>query len=331
MYFLKQYGKDKVPAIALFFLFAGITTGIFLLEHIPLVGIVYPLILCTAVGLFCLAYDGYRTYVTYRELQKLSGQTVELLAEQSFPHTRTFLESQYQQMLRTVAAREIRHHSHMNARYQDMMDYYTVWAHQIKTPIAAMSLHLQESDTKETRVLREELSRIEQYVDMVLAFLRLDSEHSDYLFREYQLDEIIKPALRKFSLSFIHRKLQLLYEPLQQTIITDQKWLLFVIEQILSNALKYTSQGSVHIYMEPDCTLCIRDTGMGIAPSDLPRIFEKGYTGYNGRTDKKASGLGLYLCRQICHNLNADITAESVLNEGTTIRICFGTQTQVIE
>ena len=291
MHFWKQYGKDKVPAIALFLLFAGIITGVFLLEHIPLVGIVYPLILCTAVGVFYLVYDGYRTYVTYRELQKLSDQTVELLAEQPFPYARTFLESKYQEMLRAVAAREIRHHSHMTARYQDMMDYYTVWAHQIKTPI----------------------------------------EHSDYVFRTYQLDDIVRPVLRKFSLSFIHRKLQLVYEPLQQTVITDQKWLLFVIEQILSNALKYTSQGSVHIYMEPDCTLCIQDTGMGIAPSDLPRIFEKGYTGYNGRTDKKASGLGLYLCRQICHNLNADITAESVLNEGTTIRICFGTQTQVIE
>ncbi len=156
MHFWKQYGKDKVPAIGLFLLFAGITIGIFLLEHIPLVGIVYPLILCTAVGVFCLAYDGYRTYITYRELQKLSDQTVELLAEQTLPTAHTLLEAQYQKILHAVSAREVTHHTRMTAQYQDMIEYYTVWAHQIKTPIAAMRLHLQESDTKETRVLRED-------------------------------------------------------------------------------------------------------------------------------------------------------------------------------
>lgn len=104
-------------------------------------------------------------------------------------------------------------------------------------------------------------------------------------------------------------------------IITDEKWLSFVIEQVLSNALKYTPAGSISITLEPEKKLCIRDTGIGIAPEDLPRIFENGYTGYNGRADKKASGIGLYLCKRICTNLGHTITAKSIVDVGTVIVI----------
>ena len=105
--------------------------------------------------------------------------------------------------------------------------------------------------------------------------------------------------------------------------MTDEKWLLFVIEQVLSNALKYTRAGSITIELEAPKTLVIRDTGIGVAPEDLPRIFEKGYTGYNGRGDQKASGLGLYLCRTICKRLGHTITASSVPDHGTAIRIAL--------
>ena len=116
------------------------------------------------------------------------------------------------------------------------------------------------------------------------------------------------------------RKLTLDYKPVDVSVVTDEKWLLFVIEQLLSNALKYTLSGSVSIYLEAPRTLCIADTGIGIAPEDLPRIFERGYTGINGRDDKKASGIGLYLCRRICLSLGHSITASSSEN-GTVIRI----------
>ena len=134
-------------------------------------------------------------------------------------------------------------------------------------------------------------------------------------------DEIVRAAIRRFAGEFITRKLKLCYEPLNAACVTDEKWLLFVVEQVLSNALKYTREGSITITMEHPKTLVIRDTGIGIAPEDLPRIFEKGYTGYNGRGDQKASGLGLYLCRTICRKLGHSITAESAPDEGTAIRI----------
>lgn len=163
--------------------------------------------------------------------------------------------------------------------------------------------------------------RIEQYVQMVLCYLRLDSDYTDYVIAEYNLDDIIKQAVKKFSTQFIRKKIKLEYTPLNTTVITDEEWLLFVIEQVLSNALKYTPSGSIAISLEKPKTLCIKDTGIGIAPDDLPRIFQKGYTGYNGRGDKKASGIGLYLCRRICNNLGYSISANSSLEGGTAIYI----------
>ena len=191
-----------------------------------------------------------------------------------------------------------------------------------------MRLTLQNEDTPLTRKLTNDLYRIEQYVEMVLTFLRLNSDSTDYVFKEYDLDNIVKSAVKKFSSEFIGRKLRLIYDPLNTSVITDEKWLSFVIEQVLSNALKYTPSGSITISLVGEKTLRIEDTGIGIAPSDLPRIFENGYTGFNGRTDKKASGIGLYLCRRVCNNLGHTITANSTVDVGTAIDIDL-TQTKL--
>ena len=165
-----------------------------------------------------------------------------------------------------------------------------------------------------------ELFRIEHYVEMVLTYLRLDSLLSDYVFKEHYIDTIIKQSVKKFAAEFIGKKIRLEYEPVNETVITDEKWLSFVIEQILSNALKYTNTGgSVKITMEQPKLLCIKDTGIGIAAEDLPRIFEYGYTGCNGRIDKRASGIGLYLCKKICNNIGIDITVKSTPEKGTAI------------
>ena len=201
------------------------------------------------------------------------------------------------------------------------MDYYTTWVHQIKTPIASMRLTLQSEDSAAARQLFEELQRIEAYVEMVLAFLRLDSDSKDYVFCECDLDTVIREAVKKFAVQFIRKKIELRYEPANVKVLTDEKWLSFVVEQILSNSRKYTDSGSISIFVEEPLTLCIKDTGIGIAQEDLPRVFEKSYTGYNGRSDKKASGIGLYLCRRICTNLGHTIDIESYPGKGTSVRI----------
>ncbi|MDE6132696.1 MAG: sensor histidine kinase [Oscillospiraceae bacterium] len=239
----------------------------------------------------------------------------------NLPPPLTAEEADYQNLIRTLFDFKQSIANEMNEKYADMTDYYTLWAHQIKTPIASMRLTLQSGEISQSRELSEDLHRIEQYVEMVLCYLRLGSETNDFLIKKYDLDGIIRQAVRKFSSQFIRRKIKLVYEPVGVTALTDEKWLLFVLEQVLSNALKYTKSGEIEITLEVPKTVCIRDTGIGIAPEDINRIFEKGYTGYNGRTDKKASGIGLYLCRQICGKLGHTITARSQVGRGTEIRI----------
>ena len=213
--------------------------------------------------------------------------------------------------------------------------------------------------------LSEELQKTEQYVDMALQYLRLDSASSDFVFKEYSLDDILKQALREYSGMFIRKRIALNYRQTGITVVTDEKWLLFVIGQILSNALKYTDSGKISIYTqvseaerpselnaedggplgevpvpgdeesrgggtapsEDSCPepagifLVIEDTGIGIAPEDLYRVFEKGFTGYNGRENKKATGLGLYLCRRILDKLSHTIEIESEPGRGTKVKI----------
>lgn len=209
-------------------------------------------------------------------------------------------------------------------RRGETVAYYTAWVHQIKTPIAAMRLTLQGEDTPAARRLTAELGRIEQYVDMVLTYLRLEEGGSDYVIRPCSVDEVVRAAVRRFAGEFIDRRIRLDYEPVQWETVTDGKWLTFVVEQLLSNALKYTGQeGAIRIYRRGD-ELCIADTGIGIAPEDLPRVFQMGYTGQNGRLDRRSSGIGLYLCRRICGNLRHGIRMESVPGKGTTVYLTLG-------
>ena len=178
-----------------------------------------------------------------------------------------------------------------------------------------------ESWIKEKKELQSELFKIEQYVEMVLCYLRLDENASDYVIRYCDLDSILRQAVRKYAPQFIRNKCRLTYEPVNCRVLTDEKWLLFIIEQVISNALKYTREGQVEIFVKPQQTLVIKDNGIGIAPEDLPRIFERGYTGYNGRADKKSTGIGLYLCRRIAERLGHRITAVSEAGKGTEIWI----------
>ena len=197
-----------------------------------------------------------------------------------------------------------------------------MWAHQIKTPIAAMRLLLQQGEAPDRAAVSAELFRIEQYVEMVLSYQRLGSDTVDLVLRRVELDRVLRGCVRKFAGLFIMKKLPLELEETQLEVLTDEKWLAFVIEQLLSNALKYTREGRIHIFAEGR-SLIIEDTGTGIAPEDLPRLGERGFTGYNGRAEKGSTGLGLYLCRRICNKLGHSLRFESELGRGTRAIIGF--------
>ena len=314
-----NYLRQKRRLCCIGFAFALIFAVSFFLYRLPVEAVLYPALLCGVVGLFLLLLDFLRVKRKHEALTKIRTVTDAMTAY--FPANADIENADYREIVRLLCEEHAAYQTEMNRKYAEMIDYYTVWAHQIKTPIASMRLTLQNEDSALSRKLTGDLFRVEQYAEMVLTYLRLDSGSTDYVFREYDLDAIIKDAVKKFSSEFIGRKLRLVYTPLHTSVVTDEKWLSFVIEQVLSNALKYTPAGSITISLAGEKTLRIRDTGIGIAPSDLPRIFENGYTGFNGRMDKRASGLGLYLCRRICTQLGHTITASSVVGEGTTIDI----------
>ena len=216
-------------------------------------------------------------------------------------------------------------------KLNDLMDYYTLWAHQIKTPIAASSLLVGEIEDKKVKnQLEQELFKIESYVNIVLQYLRLESFHEDLVLKKENLEDLVKEIVKKYAIFFIQKGLSLNLHDLDRTIITDRKWFVVILEQVLSNSLKYTSQGGIKIYFQED-TLYIKDSGLGIQDADLLRVFERGFSGYNGRLTQQSSGLGLYLSKKIADELGHQISIASQVGQGTTVMISFSEKKMIFE
>ncbi len=312
-----SYIKSRLRTAAAFAVMAGISAAVAALSGVSAFVILYSCAICAAV----LAAFTVADYLRFRKkrtaLEHLKAEIAESL--DNLPAPDNDIERGYAELCALVFEKLTELRAQDERRMSGMSDYYTMWAHQIKTPIAAMRLLLDGRDTPQSRELSEELLRIEQYTQMVLCYIRLESPQSDLVIRPCSLDGMIKRAVRRFSSQFIRKRLTLAYEPVDVQVLTDEKWFVFVLEQLLSNAVKYTREGGVTITAD-DHALCIADTGIGIAPEDLPRIFDKGYTGCNGRADMRASGIGLYLCRRICASLGMTISIDSGC-DGTAVKL----------
>ena len=216
-------------------------------------------------------------------------------------------------------------------KYNDLLDYYTLWVHQVKTPIAASSLLIGDLKDKETKSqLEQELFKIESYVHLVLQYLRLESFHDDLVLKQENLADLVREVVKKYALFFIQQGLRLNLHDLDHTIVTDKKWFLVILEQVLSNSLKYTKEGSIEIYFH-EGSLYIKDTGLGIQNADLLRVFERGFSGYNGRLTQQSSGLGLYLSKKIADQLGHKIAIDSQVGQGTTVSIAFPEKKLIFE
>ena len=328
MKMLSSYLRRQAPYLALLVVFAAVFALVFSLYDLPVEAVGYAAALCLGVGLVPFFLGLFLYARRHRQLQKLL-KAVEL-PQLPLPVPRDTLEQDYQALLQAVCAHRSTLKSRSEDRYRDMLDYYTLWAHQIKTPIAAAELLVQSAGAQ-SGPLAAELLKIEQYVDMVLGYLRLDSESTDYVLRDTDLDGLLRQAVRKFARMFILKKITLDFRETGRTVLTDGKWLSFVVEQVLSNALKYTPAGGrIRIYGDGE-TLVIADSGIGIRPEDLPRVFEKGFTGYNGREDKKSTGIGLYLCRRVMDRLNHGISIVSRPGQGTLVRLDLSRGRRVVE
>ena len=318
---LRAFWKEKRPERIAVLVSGILFAVIFWIYEIPveIAGYAFLLVILWNVIWFTLVF------IRYEKRQRILEENQGKIRTEAggFPEAESRESEMYQELIRQL--------------YEEKKE----WVHQIKTPIAALGVLIQSGEELEevqespkaqelTRSMKMEVFRIEQYVDMVLTYLRMGSATSDYAFRICSLEEIVRQAVRKYSQMFIMTRTRLHLEIQDQKILTDEKWLTFVIEQILSNAVKYARGGEISIYTE-EKTLVISDNGIGIAEEDLPRIFEKGFTGYNGRANKKSTGIGLYLCKTIIDRLHHTIWIESKPEKGTKVYLNFDRESRRIE
>ncbi|MEA4814750.1 MAG: sensor histidine kinase [Oscillospiraceae bacterium] len=316
---LRSYLKREYRLALFPLLFAAVFAAVFVLYGFPAEPALYALALCLAVWGVSFAFSFHAYARRSVELKRLTRCASD--AELSLPKPSGALEADYQELVRALCADRARLVGAAEEDRRNTQDYYTLWAHQIKTPIAAMRLLLEKSECAEKDFISAELFKTGEYVDMALSYVRLGSDSSDYVLRRCALDDVVRGSIRKYARLFILKNVSVRFEETKRSILTDEKWLAFVVGQLLSNAVKYTpSGGSVHIYGDGH-TLAVSDSGIGISAEDLPRVFEKGFTGLNGRDDKKATGIGLYLCKSVLEKLGCGITITSAPGRGTIARI----------
>lgn len=319
-FFLKSYLYSRRFFLALLILLLGfilLFAFVFdayrsLLEYVAL--------LLAFLSFLFIGADAWTAFKSYRS-QKLQASAQAQTPLEKLLQERVE-ELEYEQKNQLLVEQE---------KYNDLLDYYTLWVHQVKTPIAASSLLIGDLKDKEAKSqLEQELFKIESYVHLVLQYLRLESFHDDLVLKQENLADLVREVVKKYALFFIQQGLSLNLHDLDHTIVTDKKWFLVILEQVLSNSLKYTKEGSIEIYFHED-SLYIKDTGLGIQNADLLRVFERGFSGYNGRLTQQSSGLGLYLSKKIADQLGHKIAIDSQVGQGTTVSIAFPEKKLIFE
>lgn len=304
--------------------FAGmivIFAAVYMLGRLPLGIFFYSLELGAFLFAVYLAVQYVRytkRYQTIYNLRTAAASDLEELVEGADSADRLYVEK-IESLLE-----ELREMENLHAdRQSDQLDYFTLWLHQIKTPISAISLLNQSGASKEAKQISQELVRLEDYTHMALSYVKLEEGGGELELTEADIDDAIKKAIKKYSILFIYKGIKLNYQPLGMRALSDSKWLQNLIEQILSNSLKYTATGTISIYNDPEKekTIVIEDTGIGIRPEDLPKIFNKGYSGMNGSLHEKSTGLGLFLSKKICERLGHGLDIQSELGKGTRVSI----------
>lgn len=317
---LREYLKDRVKIIAAFVLFTLLIFVVLLLSNLPIDGVLYAILIAIVPIATFSMIDFYKYRRRSKELYKMHEAIVRGLSQVEV--TGSTVEKELSKDINELCSYTHKLIARSAKLQEDADAYYTMWAHQIKTPIAAMRLLLEQAKGEEGELLRQELFKIERYVEMVLGYLRTNSMNSDLQFKSYEVQGVVRGVVKKFAPIFIYKNIGVEIADFENRVLTDEKWLSFVLEQLISNALKYTEEGGkIKIYMDEEDILYIEDNGCGISAEDLPRVFERGYTGYNGRTTRTSTGLGLYLCKRILSNLSNEIKIISTEGKGTTVEL----------
>lgn len=222
---------------------------------------------------------------------------------------------------------------HENVKYyknmqEEYREYIEMWVHEIKTPIASTKLLIENNNNEITRKIDTQIDKIENFVEQVLYYSRSDEVSKDYIIKKIELSKVVKNVIKKNQRDFINKKISLQLGDLNEIIYSDTKWIEFILNQIVVNAIKYSKGKKDKIQIESKkvanaVILTVQDNGVGIIERDINRVFEKGFTGENGRKFGKSTGIGLYLCKKLCVKLGLGLQIESKVNEGTRVSIIF--------
>ncbi|WOY88366.1 sensor histidine kinase [Ligilactobacillus murinus] len=270
----------------------------------------------------CLIIFSY-TLVAFSRWQRKLKQ-LQLLqtnfSHELLPLSTSQAEMLYQQIAEELEQKLVAELEHSRLKKQEMLEDFGIWLHQVKTPVSALDLLIQAqgNDPK----MRAELFKVNEYLQLMLNYLRQQLDNSDLVFEQVALDQVIKEVLKKYALFFAQKGLRVEFVDLDAKVTTDKKWLIFILEQLIFNAIKYTNTGTITFIFNGD-HLAIKDTGIGIKAQDIPRVFDKGFTGYNGRQDQRASGLGLYLSQKVATKLGCQLELTSKVGQGTTVKVYF--------
>lgn len=317
---IKSYIKKNLKIYLLLIVFIFIFVLIFYLYNLPFEALFYSGLLCFVAALIVSIIDFNNYRKSYIDLKYLESNILNSMED--LPKSLDIRVEYYQKIIERLHNEVEKLKIEDNKKMEDLADYYSMWIHQIKTPIAAINFLL-DNEEIDVKAFRQELFKIERYVEMVLTYIRLGSETSDYVITSINLDEVVRENIKRYATLFINKKIKLNYVSHETYVISDKKWLGFAFEQLLSNAIKYTKSGGEISINISESKLIIEDNGIGIYEEDLPRIFEQSFTGLNGRYEKKSSGLGLYLCKKTLDKLQHKIEITSEVNKGTKVIVSF--------
>ena len=325
----KEFLQDRWVFLlgqTVFLLFAGVLLRLLRVSGFALGFLAF---LYLALMLVTLGVEFYRKKTFFDQMFQLLDQLEEKYYLSEIIESPNFVEGQkLTQLFRVVSKSMNDTIADYRRRNEDYSRYIETWVHEVKTPIASCKLIIENHSDPVTRSLEEEVDRIDQYVEQALYYTRSTVVEKDYVIRRCSLDQIVSQVIKNHAKTLISRQFSIERENLDQTVYTDVKWIDFILSQSVTNTVKYRAAEKPVLRFtakadENQVTLRIEDNGCGISAHDLPRIFDKGFTGDNGRQVAKSTGMGLYLVKQLCDKMNIGIQAESLPGRGTTLLLTF--------
>lgn len=326
----KLFLREKASTILLL-LFGLITIEIFLMAYNVgmFIKIYIPLII---IGLYMISIiiEYFKRKNFYDNLLKILEELDEKYLITEIIKTPNFLEGQiFKNSLEQIDKSMLENVNKYKYMTEDYKEYIELWIHEIKIPIATSKMVIENNKNAITKSIDEELDKVENYIEQALFYARSNTVEKDYYIRKVVFKEIVNESIKKNKSSLIQEKISIDIHDLEIEVNTDNKWIVFILNQIIQNSIKYRKKENsvIEIYAnqgKENVILYIKDNGIGIKQGEITRVFEKGFTGTNGRlSNKKSTGIGLYLCKKLCNKLGIGIELNSVQNEGTEVKLVF--------